>query len=87
MGQRVRLAVAARKPGAGHKALGHRPEPEQGHNRAEQRLRAEQRDNPAEELDKLQERLRRPASEQEQLLLARRLPQVPQRGWLHWQVP
>ncbi len=81
MGQRVRLAVAARKPAAGHKALGHRPEPEQGHNRAEQR------DNPAEELDKLQERLRRPASEQEQLLLARRLPQGPQRRWLQWQVP
>jgi hypothetical protein len=56
MGRRVRLAVAARKPEAGHK--------EQGHNRAEERLRAERRDNPAEEQDKLQERLRHPASEQ-----------------------
>ena len=85
--RRVRLAVAARKPEAGHKALGHRSEPEQGHNRAAERLRAEPRDNPAEELDKLQERLRRPASEREQLLLARRLPQGPQRRWLQWQVP
>ena len=79
MGRRVRLAVAARKPEAGHK--------EQGHNRAEERLRAERRDNPAEEQDKLQERLRHPASEQEQLLLARLLPQGPQRVWLQWQVP